>query len=80
MQPNRENVIFNNVNSAFNGAYRSSSFVFEKFGQTLIRKTINGEEYPYKIVPELVYNNESRDRFAIWVPTFVRDHGVLSNR
>ena len=35
-------------NSAFNGAYRRSPFAFEKFGLTLIRMTINGEEYPYK--------------------------------
>ena len=31
-------------NSAFNGAYRRSPFAFEKFGLTLIRMTINGEE------------------------------------
>ena len=36
-------------NSAFNGAYRRSPFAFERFGLSLIRMTINGEEYPYKM-------------------------------
>ena len=43
-------------NSAFNGAYRRSPFAFEKFGLTLIRMTINGEEYPYKNALELIHN------------------------
>ena len=46
-------------NSAFNGAYRRSPFAFEKFGLTLIRMTINGEEYPYKNALELVHNDGS---------------------
>ena len=51
-------------NSAFNGAYRRSSFAFEKFGLTLIRMTINGEEYPYKNALELVHNDGSKDNFG----------------
>ena len=48
-------------NSAFNGAYRRSPFAFEKFGLTLIRMTINGEEYNYKNALELVYNDGCKD-------------------
>ncbi|XP_044166768.1 uncharacterized protein F54H12.2-like [Acropora millepora] len=51
-------------NSAFNGAYRRSPFAFEKFGLTLIRMTINGEEYPYKNALELVHNDGSKDNFG----------------
>ncbi|XP_015754510.1 PREDICTED: uncharacterized protein F54H12.2-like [Acropora digitifera] len=51
-------------NSAFNGAYRCSPFAFEKFGLTLIRMTINGEEYPYKNALELVHNDGSKDNFG----------------
>ena len=51
-------------NSAFNGAYRPSSFAFERFGLSLIRMTINGEEYPYKNALELVHNNGSKDNFG----------------
>ena len=51
-------------NSAFNGAYRRSPFAFEKFGLTLIRMTINGEEYPYKNALELVHNDGSKYNFG----------------
>ena len=51
-------------NSAFSGAYRRSTFAFEKFGLTVIRMTINSEEYPYKNALELVHNNRSKDRFG----------------
>ena len=51
-------------NSAFNGAYRRSPFAFEKFGLTLIRMTIDGEEYPYKNALELVHNDGSKDNFG----------------
>ncbi|XP_015751992.1 PREDICTED: uncharacterized protein F54H12.2-like [Acropora digitifera] len=51
-------------NSAFNGAYRRSPFAFQKFGLTLIRMTINGEEYPYKNAVELVHNDRSKDNFG----------------
>ena len=51
-------------NSAFNGAYRRSPFAFEKFGLTLIRMTISGEEYPYKNALELVHNDGSKDNFG----------------
>ena len=47
-------------NSAFNVAYTRSPFAFEKFGLTLIRMTINGEEYPYKNALELVHNDGYR--------------------
>ena len=50
-------------NSAYNGAYRRRPFAFEKFGLTLIRMTINGEEYPYKNALELVHNDGSKDNF-----------------
>ena len=43
---------------------RRSPFAFEKFGLTLIRMTINGEEYPYKNVLELVHNDGSKDNFG----------------
>ena len=58
-------------NSAFNGAYRRSLFAFEKFGLTLIRMTINGEEYPYKNALELVHNDGSKDNLGTdvyWKP------------
>ena len=51
-------------NSAFNGAYRRSPFAFEKFGLTLIRMTIKGEEYPYKNALELIHNDGSKDNFG----------------
>ena len=51
-------------NSAFNGAYRPSPFAFERFGLSLIRMTINGEEYPYKNALELVHNNGYKDNFG----------------
>ena len=51
-------------NSALNGAYRRSPFAFEKFGLTLIRMTINGEEYPYKNALELLHNDGSKDNFV----------------
>ena len=51
-------------NSAFNGAYRRSPFAFEKFELTLIRMTINGEEFPYKNALELVHNDGSKDNFG----------------
>ena len=51
-------------NSAFNGAYRRSPYALEKFGLTLIRMTINGEEYPYKNALELVHNDGSKDNFG----------------
>ena len=51
-------------NSAFNGAFRRSPFAFEKFGLTLIRMTISGEEYPYKNALELVHNDGSKDNFG----------------
>ena len=51
-------------NSAFNGDYRRSPFAFEKFGLTLIRMTINGEEFPYKNALELVHNDGSKDNFG----------------
>ena len=40
------------------------NFAFEKFGLTLIRMTINGEEYPYKNALELVHNDGSKDNFG----------------
>ena len=51
-------------NSAFNGHYRRSPFAFEKFRLTLIRMTINGEEYPYKNALELIHNDGSKDNFG----------------
>ena len=51
-------------NSAFNGANRRTPFAFEKFGLTLIRMTINGEEYPYKNALALVHNDGSKDNFG----------------
>ena len=51
-------------NSAFNGTYRRSPFAFEKFGLTLIRMTINREEYPYKNALELVHNDGSKDNIG----------------
>ena len=51
-------------NRAFNGAYRRSPFAFVKFGLTVIRMTINSEEYPYKNALELVHNDGSKDRFG----------------
>ena len=48
-------------NDAFNGAKARSPFCFEKFGLTVIRMTINGEEYPYKNALELVHNDGSKD-------------------
>ena len=51
-------------NNAFNGAYIRSPFAFQKFGLTLIRMTINGEEYPYKNALGLVHNYGSKDNFG----------------
>ena len=51
-------------NSAFSGAYRRRPFAFEKFGLTLIRMIINGEEYPYKNALELIHNDGSKDNFG----------------
>ena len=48
-------------NDAFNGAKSRSPFCFQKFGLTVIRMTINGEEYPYKNALELVHNDGSKD-------------------
>ena len=48
-------------NDAFNGHARRSPFCFQKFGLTVIRMTINGEEYPYKNALELVHNDGSKD-------------------
>ena len=48
-------------NDAFNGAKARSPFCFEKFGLTVIRMTINGEEYPYKNALELVHNDGTKD-------------------
>ena len=48
-------------NDAFNGAKARSPFCFQKFGLTVIRMTINGEEYPYKNALELVHNDGSKD-------------------
>ena len=48
-------------NDAFNGAKTRSPFCFQKFGLTVIRMTINGEEYPYKNALELVHNDGSKD-------------------
>ena len=48
-------------NDAFNGNNRRSPYCFEKFGLTIIRMTINGEEYPYKNALELTHNDGSKD-------------------
>ena len=48
-------------NDAFNGTKTRSPFCFQKFGLTVIRMTINGEEYPYKNALELVHNDGSKD-------------------
>ena len=50
-------------NDAFNGHARCSPFCFEKFGLTIIRMTIKGEEYPYKNALELVHNDGSKDMY-----------------
>ena len=51
-------------NDAFSGNIRRSPFAFEKLGLTVIRMTINGEEYPYKNALELVHNDGSKDMFG----------------
>ena len=51
-------------NDAFNGNIWRSPFCFEKFGLSVIRMTINGEEYPYKNALELVHNDGSKDMFG----------------
>ena len=48
-------------NDAFNGAKTRSPFSFQKFGLTVVRMTINGEEHPYKNALELVHNDSSKD-------------------
>ena len=58
------NSAFNSTTLLFSIAYRRSPFAFEKFGLTLIRMTINGEEYPYKNALELVHNDGSKDNFG----------------
>ncbi|XP_029197593.2 uncharacterized protein F54H12.2-like [Acropora millepora] len=47
-------------NDAYNGNYLRNPYCFEKFGCTMMRVTINGEEYPFK--QELEFNSANGDK------------------
>lgn len=47
-------------NDAYNGNYLRNPYCFQKFGCTMMRVTINGEEYPFK--QELEFNSADGDK------------------